>query len=376
MRQNLHVAHVVLSLDLGGLERNVINQIREGQKLGQTVSVVCVERPGILAPKAQTLGATVLCLDKQPGLRLGTIGRMRRALGDLRPDVVHTHQIGPLFYTGPAALSLGVPLVVHTEHGRVNYGGSFRTRWLGRLASCFVQKFYCLTKDMAEAVAAQHIMPRRKLCVIENGIAVDDYTQPQDTSSVRRSLGIPANARVIGTVGRLAEVKRQDVLLRAFAKVKSRASDVHLLLVGDGPLRSKLSELAEELGISQSTHFAGYQEWSAPFLQTMTVFALTSRSEGMPQAVLEASVAGLPVVASRVGGLPELIEHERTGLLVEAGNVDAVADGLLSLLSSPARAQELGRAAHDKVVARFHICRMAAEYHRDFLELLRLRRAG
>src|SRR5947209_2434003 len=129
MTDRLKVTHVVLSLDVGGLERNVINQIREGEKLGQRVSVVCVERPGTLAPRAETLGGKVVCLGKRPGFRPGTVGRVASALQVLRPDVVHTHQIGPLFYTGPAALGLRLPVVVHTEHGKVDYAGRRRTRW-------------------------------------------------------------------------------------------------------------------------------------------------------------------------------------------------------------------------------------------------------
>src|SRR5207253_130363 len=144
----------VRSLDVGGLERNVINQVREGEKLGQRVSVICIDRPGELAPRAESLGARVLCLHKRPGLRPGVVGRMRRALRDLLPDVVHTHEIGALFYTSLAALGLRVPLLVHTAHGMVNYS-RLRTRLLGRLGAAFVERYYCLSGDMAAAVTAR-----------------------------------------------------------------------------------------------------------------------------------------------------------------------------------------------------------------------------
>jgi glycosyltransferase involved in cell wall biosynthesis len=370
MRDTLNVTHVVLSLDVGGLERNVVNQLRVGPELGQRVSVVCVERRGALGPRAEALGARVVCLDKRPGVRVGLIARMRAALRELRPDVVHTHQIGPLFYTGPAARSLGIPLLVHTEHGKERYAGRRRTRWLGRLAGLFAKRFYCLTEDMATAVTEHRIVPPRKVRVIQNGIAVDDYTTPCDTAPVRSSLGIPPAARVIGTVGRLNEIKRQDLLIRAFARVRERAPDVHLLLVGDGPLLGDLRNQAARLGVGACVHFAGYQEWTPPYLQTMDVFALTSRSEGMPQAVLEAAVTGLPIIASKVGGLPEVIEHGRSGLLFDPGDEPSLVTGLLDLLGDRERGRRLGRAARAGVEKAFHIRRMAADYQRDFLELM------
>jgi glycosyltransferase involved in cell wall biosynthesis len=368
MNEPLNVVHVVLSLDVGGLERNVVNQIREGERLGQRVSILCVERPGALAPKAEALGANIVCLDKKPGFRVGLVRSMRSALRALRPHVIHTHQIGPLFYTGAAALGSRA-LLVHTEHGRGDYRQR-KLRWLGRVAGRFAARFYCLTRDMADWVTGFRIAPRGRVRVIENGIDLDCYTAPCDTSAVRADLGIPASAPVVGTVGRLHEIKRQDVLLRAFARVRTEVPEARLMLVGEGPLRQDLESLTRQLGLVPYVHFVGYQESTTRYLQTMTCFALTSRSEGMPQSLLEACAASVPVISTRVGGIPEVIEHGRTGLLVEPGDEVALANGLRELLTAPERAQALAGAARADVLARFHIRRMASEYHRDFLQLL------
>lgn len=365
----LTVVHGVLALDVGGLERNVLNQIREGHRLGQRVAVVCLERPGTLAPQAEALGARVVTLGKRPGLRPEVVGRMRAALRELAPDVVHTHDVATLLYTGPAARRAGAPVVVHTEHGRGDYG-RFRTRTLGRLAGRYARRFYCLTEDMADWVTAHGVAPRARVRVIHNGIDTACFRDPGDPGEVRRSLGIPSGAPVVGTVGRLNEVKRQDVLLRAFARVRQSLPDAHLVLVGDGPLRGNLGTLAEGLGLSGCVHFAGYQPRSTPYLAVMDAFALTSRSEGMPQAALEAQVAGVPVVATRVGGLPELLDEGRTGLLVKPGDEGAVADALLRVLTDRELAGRLSAAGRELVEGRFDVGRMAEVYHRDFLELL------
>jgi glycosyltransferase involved in cell wall biosynthesis len=372
LRASLSVVHVVLSMDVGGLERNVLNQVREGQALGQRVSVVCLERPGTLSYRVEELGGSVHFIDKRPGLRPGVIGRLKELFLELRPDVVHTHQIGTLIYAGPASRRAGSCLVVHTQHGLENFAGRIRTRWLGRLASRFTRVFYCLTKDMAAHVIAHRIAPPGKLRVIPNGIDTALYREPRaaEAEAVRRTLGIPADATLIGTVGRLVEIKRQDTLIRAFARLKARVVNSHLLLVGGGPLEDELRALAGRLGVGDSVHFSGYQADTVPFLQAMNIFALTSRSEGMPQAILEAAVAGLPIISSRVGGIPEVIEHGGTGLLFEPGEDSALAEGLLRLIADGHLARRLGDAARDRVVTRFDVGRMAREYHEAFLELL------
>src|SRR5262245_17297810 len=160
------------------------------------------------------MGAPIRSLEKKPGLRLRTMVSMYRALRELRPDVLHTHQIAPLFYTGPAARALGIP-VVHTEHGLPLVANRIRDRWLARLAGIHCDLFFCLTHEIAEHVRQYRIVPGRKIRTIRNGIDLTAYRVPGDPQRVRQSLGIPADARVIGTVGRLAEIKRYDLLIRS-----------------------------------------------------------------------------------------------------------------------------------------------------------------
>jgi sugar transferase (PEP-CTERM/EpsH1 system associated) len=372
MTGGLHVAHVTLALDVGGLERNIVNQARVAPATGQRVTVICVERPGVLAGLARDLGAEVVCLDKQPGFRLGVAARMRSVLRALRPDVVHTHEPGPLFYTSLATVGLGVPLQVHTEHGRQAYHGR-RLRWLARTGARRARVFYCLTEDMADWVTGHGVVPRSKVRVIHNGIDTAAYRDGGEAAAVRAELGIPAGAPVVTTVGRLVEIKRQEVLLRAFARVQVWLPEAHLVLVGDGPRRAELEQLARELEIAPRVRFAGTRPSSAPFLHASDVFALTSRSEGMPQSLLEAGVAGVPVIASAVGGIPELVTADETGMLFPSGDAEALADGLFRLLTDRPFAERLAAAARARVEARYSIRRMAAEYDAQFRELLAAR---
>ena len=374
---SLKVTHVVLSLDFGGLERIVLDLARVGRELGQEVSVICLERPGTLADQVEAAGAQVLCLGKAPGRSPETVDRVREALRALRPDVVHTHQIGALYYTGPAARRESVPLVVHTEHinhvrKREKMLDRLRMRVLWGVAGRHAARFFCVSDDIAAEVSAHRVVSRRKVHVVDNGIDTRAFGRRDHALEVRENLGIPADAKVIGTVGRLAEVKRQDLLLRSFAKLGPRpqGENAHLLLVGDGPLMGELQALSGSLGIADRVHFAGYQAHPERLLQAMDVFALTSRLEGMPLAVLEAWAAGLPVIASRVGGLPKLIDHGVNGLLFDSGDEATLARQLEQLITDDALARKIGEAGRGVAVARYDVRVMAGRYESHYRDLL------
>jgi len=374
--ESLHVAHAVLSLDVGGLERIVVDLVRQGRRLGQQVSVLCLERPGPLAPQAEALGARLVCIGKRPGLRLGSGGPIKRVLRDLRPDVLHTHQIGALFYAGPAAKAAGVPLAVHTEHinniRKCNSGYFRRQRmsWLWWWAARYARKFFCVSEDIMAELAARRIVPRAKLRVILNGINIDPFREHFDRETFRKSIGVPTGALVVGTVGRLNEVKRQDLLLRAFAAVKAEHPAAWLLVVGDGPLRDSLRELSCQLNIEKSVHFAGYQSHPERYLRMMDVFALTSRLEGLPLAILEAWAAGLPVVASAVGGVPDLVKHGRNGMLFAFADEKSLVGMLSELLRDASRRRELGDAGRQVVLSHYDLQRMALDYEQYYRDLL------
>jgi glycosyltransferase involved in cell wall biosynthesis len=359
--------HVIPSLDCGGAERILLNLLKEAPRLGQRTTVLCLEKPGTLASHATELGAQLLCAEKPAGIRLELIRRLTSLMRHHRPDVVHTHEIGMLFYAGRAARHAGVRRVVHTEHGKT-YSGRLRKRILGRLAARHASRFFCVSSDVADEVISSRIVARERVYVVTNGIDPTRFAAPADNGSLRRELGIPDSAVVIGTVGRLTEVKRQDLLINAFSRLQLGTHEVHLLLVGDGPLLNDLRTRARDRGVEKRVHFVGYRTQPERYLHLMNVFALTSRSEGMPLAVLESWAAGVPVVASRVGGLPEIVDHGRTGLLFESGDVSALVAALQALIGDPFLSKQMGERGRREVLAKYDVQRTADEYHRQYLE--------
>jgi glycosyltransferase involved in cell wall biosynthesis len=376
----LRVVHCVLSLDVGGLERIVIDLVRIGKQRGGEISVLCLERPGPLAAAAVSHGAAVACLKKPPGISRRTVRLAEEFLADTRPDVVHTHQIGPLWYVGLAARRARVPGVIHTEHidnvvKAKGFWKKLKCRGLWHRAARYTERFCCVSEDIARSAARWRTVSRRKLDVVLNGVDVERFADRSTTPSLRPELGLAGDVKVIGTVGRLAEVKRQDLLLRGFARLHATVPKTHLLIVGDGPERGPLVELACELGISQATTFAGYQAEPERFLQIMDLFALTSRLEGLPMALLEAWAAGLPAVATAVGGVPDLVKHGENGLLIPSGDEDGLVLSLKSMLDDVNLAATFARRGQALVREHYSLQRMALDYEARYMELLSGKRA-
>jgi len=367
----LHVVHVTLSLDYGGLERVVLHLVKQAEGLGQKASILCLERRGALAECAEVLGAKVYCIEKQPGLRFDTIKAVRNVLDQLKPEVVHTHQIGALFYTGPAARQMKVPVIVHTEHGKTIKG--MKQKLLGWWAAHYAERFYCVSADI-ESTLAGFMVPQNKLEVLANGIDTAQLAEPVDTITLRRAWNIAPDAIVLGTIGRLAPVKRQDLMLQVFARVCQKVPDAVLHLVGDGGERSKLEALAAQLGVQDHVRFTGFQSEPGQFLHIMSAFLLTSESEGMPLSLLEAWAVGVPVATFRVGGLPELIHHGETGYLAEFGNVDQLAEHVVHLLEHPKEAEAIANRCRDEVRQRFDVSTMARAYDSRYRQLFPGRR--
>jgi glycosyltransferase involved in cell wall biosynthesis len=371
----LHILHGVLSLDVGGLERIVLDLVRAGRGAGHRISVVCIERPGALAEAAHRYGADVRSLDKPAGRIPATVAKAAGILSELRPDVVHTHQAGALWYLGQAARASGQIPVLHTEHGNhiaqaPSLMGRLKTRLLIGRAARLAGAFCCVSEDIARTVIRLRTIPRGKVRIILNGIRTDAFDGRAEVSAVRRELEIPPEAPVIGTVGRLAEIKRQGLLLRACARLQGSFPELRVLLVGDGPERERLEKEATRLGIEDRVHFAGYQPNPERFLQAMNLFVLTSRSEGLPVSLLEAWATGLPVVSSAVGGIPKLVADGKTGLLFPSGDLEALVNSIQTVLANSELAANLGHAGRAAVVEHYSLERMAAQYEQLYRTLL------
>lgn len=269
-------------------------------------------------------------LNKQPGRSMGLLWQLVKLLKQLKPQVVHTHHIGPLLYGGLAARLAGVGVVIHTEHDAWHLDNARRCeveRWALRAVR---------PKVVADAQDVRRSLTQRlglaDAAVIPNGIDVSRFS-PGDMQQARTQLGLPFNAQIVGCAARLEKVKGHAVLLDALFRMPV---SVHLALAGDGSEIDNLRQQARDLHLASRVHFLGRVDDMPAFYRAIDVFCLASFNEGMPLSPLEAQACGAPVVMTDVGGARESVCKE-TGMLVEANNARALAIALKRSLSAKPR---------------------------------------
>ncbi|QTL05146.1 glycosyltransferase [Aquabacter sp. L1I39] len=296
-----------------------------------------------------TASFSVEGLEKPAGLQPAFVLRLARRLRALKPRAVVTHHIGPLLYGGLAARLAGVPVVAYVEHDVWHYGAP-RRRQMARVLSALVRpRVVAVSEGVAKVVRGG--MPCCRVRVIRNAIDTDRF-RPADQNAARESLGLPLRVPLVGTAGRMEEVKGHDVLIAAMTKLPG----VHLALVGHGSREGALRAQAAALGLANRVIFLGHRGDMPAVYPAFDVMCLPSRNEGLPLSVLEAQACGVPVVASRVGSVEEGICPE-SGELVPPGDPAALAGALQTTLQAPRpadlRAFVLDHFSWDRMVAAY-----------------------
>jgi glycosyltransferase involved in cell wall biosynthesis len=276
-------------------------------------------------------------------------------------DIVHTHTSKAGFLGRIAARYCKIPAVVHSPHGTVleGYFSSVVTKiyaYLERLTAPLAQYIICLTTREIDQYIAAKIGQRKQYTVIYNGINIAMFSKMTQTrQDVRNSLHLTSDSIVCITVGRLVPVKGQIDLINAFPKVVAEHSNTHLLIVGEGELREELENHVHKLGLSQNIHFLGWRSDIPNLLGASDVFVLPSLNEGLGLVLIEAMAQRLPAIATLVGGVPEVVEDGKTGLLVPAQSPDALAQAMNQLISSPTQRAKMGEAGYQRAITVFSI---------------------
>lgn len=297
-----------------------------------------------------------------------------------RPRILHTHTAKAGTVGRVAALLAGrarPPIVVHTFHGHVLHGyfGPLRSRFfrlLERWLAAHTTVLVAVSPQVRDDLVALGVAPAAKFVVVRLGIELEERVGgAQDgRAETRRYLGIPQDRFAVGWVGRMTAVKRTDDVLDGFLQLRERGIDATLCLVGDGPDRPHLEQRAHELGIMRDTLFLGYQEDVGPLYAAFDALVLPSGNEGTPVSVIEALAAGTPVVATRVGGVPDVIRDGEDGFLVEPGASDELAERLAELARDPSLRERLGAAGRERVLPRYAVGRLVDDVDRLYRSLL------
>ncbi len=314
---------------------------------------------GRLAESLRALGIEVEVLDERRHGSIALLARVTRFLRARGFDVVHTHRNKDCVVGAVAAKLAGVPHVVRTIHGMAEpMRGWQRAKYsayelLDRtILWLLVDRVITVSRHMADALRVSGYRAG-SLIAIHNGLELERVKVRRGAAAVRQALGIDGEAFVVGTAGRLCAVKAQDLLLRAAPAILRERPDARFVIAGDGPLDESLRELASRLGVARACVFPGAVVDVHDVMAAMDVFVLPSLHEGLPMALLEAMALERPVVATAVGGVPEVVTNGLNGLLIEAGDDRALADACLALAHNRPLAETLGRAAKRTVETRF-----------------------
>jgi glycosyltransferase involved in cell wall biosynthesis len=352
------IVHVLSSFGVGGQERVALD-LAIGQKArGHTVTVISLAPPpdGAMADEFREHGIAVDRVVKRGGLDPTLVPRLARVLRRHRADVVHTHNPLPLIYGAPAARLAGAA-AIHTKHG-VN-PGSRGHRLLRRGAAQLAHAFVAVSDTTFAQAVEQRDAPRARMHTIANGIRLDRYhPDPEARAAARVELGL-GDAWVVGTVGRLDSYKNQAMLVRAMAPLLS--SDVRLVIVGDGAARAEVEAEVAKLPEPRWVVMTGRRMDVPRLIPAFDVFALSSKTEGLPLVVPEAMAAGLPIVTTAVGGLPGVVDDGATGMLVPVDE-KALRDALMTLANDRQLARTMGEKARETALDRYSADRMVEAY--------------
>ena len=350
------VAFCIDTFDIGGTELNAVRLAEHLVLRGMQLEVVAMKEGGPLLRRYEAAGIPVSTYPFQGFASVGAAAqclRLRRHLRDNRIDVIHCHDYYSNILGAAASLRNRGLVLITSRRWSTKHPPKLLQRlngWVSRRADCVLANSARLRDEL---VRDDHVAPGR-IVVISN--FVDEHAlvplEAGRRAWWRQRFGIPHGAMAVGCVSRLAQVKNFGALLDAVAGLGEAASGVHILLIGDGTTRAALSRQAQELGLTDRLHITGFQAAGEENLQgVLDIVVLPSTSEGFPNAVIEGMAAGVPVIATDVGGVPDVVADQVTGLLVPPADPDRLGAALMQLLRDAGLRTTLARAARERVIA-------------------------
>lgn len=364
----MKISHFVENLNRGGLERTVIDLIRAQLQLGHECQVICLFEKGSLAAEVEELGVAVHACGKRRGMDVRALRQARHHLRAHGTKVLHTHNAAAHYHAVLAAFGLGIRRTVNTRHGMGALDLASRREWLFRRTLSLTDAVVTVCEAARHELLASRRLPAAKLVAIPNGIRVERFAPADDMARARltHALGLSSETRLIGTVGRLAPAKHQVALIDALAAVQAAHPSSALVIVGDGPLRGELEARIRHHALEGRVFLLGDRSDVAQLLAGFSIFALPSLTEGYSIALLEACAAGLPIIASDVGGNREIVHEGQNGRLVAAGSVAQMTGALRDLLDDQGLCNRMGEAGRSWVSEQGSVSAMARRYDRVY----------
>jgi sugar transferase (PEP-CTERM/EpsH1 system associated) len=365
------VAHIIHRLDVGGMENGLVNLINHMPAERYRHAIVCMTDYSDFSRNIRREGVELYALHKRPGKDFGVHARLWRVLRHLRPDIVHTRNLATVETQVTAALA-GARHRVHGEHGwdvSDPDGSNLKNRRLRRLVRPLVGEYIALSRQQVDYLRDAIHVSAGRLSHVCNGVDTERFHPAAGGRETLPAQGIAApdaDTVVIGAVMRMQAVKAPDLLLEAFLRLLDQVPDsrrrLRLALIGDGPMLSGLRGRVEAAGAADVVWLPGMRSDIPALMRTFDLFVVPSHAEGISNTILEAMASGLPVLATAVGGNPDLVAPGETGALVAAGDEERMAAALAEYVGDRERLRGQGRAARELALRRFSMQAMVAGY--------------
>lgn len=361
----IHILHVVIALDPGGLENGIVNMASHLDPSRFRLSILCLERAGEFAGRLPKNTAMVV-LNKPPGISISTALKLRKALRNLNPDVIHTHGLGPLIYTVAATRFYNSPPpILHGEHRELMPHEQTRFKLLLRR----VLFRRCAAVHTVSEALRQHFLkfafPNNRLIAIPNGVDSNRF-RPADKSETRRRLDLPEDATILGMIANFRPEKGHIRLIQGFNQIAGEFPNLQLLLVGAGPMAEQIKTEAKSSPFAGRIRFAGHQPEPLPWYQAMNLLIIPSSAEGLSNAALEAMACEIPVLASKACGNNDAIQHLKTGFIFDLDTPNAIAQALKTTLRAPEQLSAMGKTARADMLHFFNIDNMRNQYAEEY----------
>ena len=372
-RAPLRVLFAVTSMPVGGAETLLVNLVRRLDRNRFAPQLCCLKEPGPLGTQlAREIPAHTRLLTHKFDIRV--LYRLTSLVRRERIDAVITVGAGDKMFWGRLAAWLaGSPVIVSALHSTGWPDGIGR---LNRILTPLTDAFVGVAERHGRYLIEKERLPAGRVHVIPNGVDERRFRRlPGSRDGLRRELNAPLDAPLCGIVAALRQEKNLQLFLRSAALIRRQLPTARFVIVGDGPERQTLEQTAAATGIHDSVHFLGARDDIPRLLSALDVFSLSSHNEANPVSILEAMSVGLPVVATRVGSVPETVRHDVTGYLVEPGDAEAAAARCLELMQDPPKARQMGSAGRREVLNRWTLDAMVAGYE-DLITEIYQRKCG
>lgn len=370
------ILYVIGGLGAGGAERQLLYLARCVARWADVTVVSLSARSCALVPDFRAIqGVRVIVVDKRRGVDCAVLPRLVSIIRDARPWIVHTYLRTANYWGRVAAMLAGVPARIASERN-IEVERGVVANVLDRVLATMTDRIIVNADAIARWLMKVEGIDAGRITVIRNGVAPGGAVASSAVTESRRACGFRETDFLVGFVGRLVRQKNPALVLRAAASLRQAGVACNVLVVGDGPLRRDLEGLAIELGIGDWVRFTGFRRDASTLMVCADVLALTSDWEGLPNVVLEALAAGIPVVGSDVGGVRELITDGENGYLFPPGDLKTLVAVLSRLAVDPAHRATLGANGRRAAVDRFSIERMVTETVRVYDDVLRRKNLG